>query len=666
MKAKFIYTITYIVAFFTGFSQYINEKKVIIEKLSQCTTDTCKVNSLNKLSLLNQSNDFKAAYDYAVKALELAEKSNYIRGKVTSLNSIGHAYWYNNDYIQALTFYYKAYKINDSLKDKQGLAESYYNIGWIKVLQQKNHKEISYLYKSLQLYTDLRQPSGVASLMHTLGQYYCDLYLTSGNKAHFDSSYSYYNNAIEMLSNSGDKLKNQYPKFYGSLGDLFALSGDYLTAKTYKLQNLEFHLNNGDSSRYYSSYDDLAEYEFNMGNLDKAIQIDIITYNYSVRNKRPDLLLATCMHLNKFYYSKNNIKEAYKYLLESIKLKDSLDKQLFSTSLNDIQNGFEIEKREANIKELQQEKEIQELIAGRNKILLIGGAVVLLIIVMIAYFLYKRNKEKGIINKQLFDQNIIITQKKLEIESSIQYAKGIQTSFFPEPESLKEVFPESFIFYRPKDVVSGDFYWFHKVDNLFFCLAADCTGHGVPGALMSIVSVDKIAQAIFENKYMHPAQILGYINVEIKKALKQNEQDAKQKDGLDIALLCFDLKQQTMLYAGANRPLFIIRNGELDEYKADKVAIAGFTPNHYSFAEHEIKLEKGDCIYIFSDGYADQFGGTEGKKYMTKNFKQLLLNASEESMEQQEKLVKDSHSNWKGSYEQVDDILVIGIKFLGS
>jgi serine phosphatase RsbU (regulator of sigma subunit) len=210
--------------------------------------------------------------------------------------------------------------------------------------------------------------------------------------------------------------------------------------------------------------------------------------------------------------------------------------------------------------------------------------------------------------------------------------------------------------------VSGDFYWFHKLGDYFYCVAADCTGHGVPGALMSIVSMDKIIQAIFEKKLHEPKEILKFLNIEIKKALKQHHDESKQRDGLDIALIRINTKTNELDFASANRPLYLISNRVLTEYKADKVAIAGFTPDEHNFMQLSLKVNKGDCIYISTDGYADQFGGENGKKFMTKNFKSLLQSAAQKDMLNQEAEVIKSHINWKGRYEQVDDVLVIGIK----
>jgi serine phosphatase RsbU (regulator of sigma subunit) len=276
--------------------------------------------------------------------------------------------------------------------------------------------------------------------------------------------------------------------------------------------------------------------------------------------------------------------------------------------------------------------------------------------------LYKQNRQKAVVNGKLSEQNAVILEKKREIDKSINYAKGIQNSILPDLKEVSKYLKNCFIYYLPKDVVSGDFYWFHEHKGFFYLMVGDCTGHGVPGALMSIVSMDRISQAIFEKGFLEPKDILSSLNIEIKKALKQQAEDAKQKDGLDIAILRFDHNSERVVYAGANRPLVLIRKGVLEEIKPDKMAIAGFTPDNFEFNQREIQVKKGDCLYIFSDGYADQFGGPEGKKFMIRNFKLLLESISGEEISLQEKDISKSHQDWKGNYEQVDDILVIGVK----
>ncbi len=640
----------------------MERKKQYLEKLSAATDDSTRIYYLNKISNIFQRNDFLVAMDYAHKALEIAEKNNDVKGKVSSYNNIGDAYWYHSDYITAQKYYYKAYKINDSIKDQAGIAESLYNIGWIIVMQQKNVKEIGYLYRSLAIYEELKDNESTAGMMNTLSQFYSEQYGITKKKEFYDSSMHYLNKVIELIKNGKEFEPGAYEAFYGGLADLMSLSGDFASAKFYMEKKLKRDLKIGDSLAYYNNLDDMAGIEFNLGNTEKAIEIAKSVYEFADRKNYKELVMAASGHLNHFYYSKKDLTTAYDYFNTYVVLKDSMNRQLFSTNLTDIQSGFELDKREASIKQLKQANEIQELKAKQNNFILLGVGVVLLIIITIAYLLYKQNRQKNAANLLLKEQNAIITQKKQEIEHSIQYAKGIQNALLPSITEIKNVFPEGFIYYLPKDVVSGDFYWFHKLGDHFYLIAADCTGHGVPGALMSIVSMDKITQAIFEKKITEPRDILQFLNVEIKNSLKQHDDQTKQRDGLDLALIRVNIKTNSLDFAAANRPLYIVSDDKLQEYKSDKVAIAGFTPDDHVFKQTNIQLKKGDRLYLSTDGFADQFGGEQSKKFMTKNFKALLESLPSGDMNEQEKQLINSHLTWKGVYEQVDDILVIGIK----
>ena len=214
----------------------------------------------------------------------------------------------------------------------------------------------------------------------------------------------------------------------------------------------------------------------------------------------------------------------------------------------------------------------------------------------------------------------------------------------------------------PKDVVSGDFYWFNELnENLYFAVA-DCTGHGVPGAFMSMISIDKLNQSLIDKKIDLPSKILSNVNNSIKNALKQNNVHAGSKDGMDIALCSYDKRSMTLNYAGANRPVWIIRNNDLIEQKPDKLSIAGYTEYDQQYTNRSIQLEKGDSVYVFTDGIVDQFGGPDGKKFMSKRLKELLIEINKKPMAEQELVLKGAIENWQGKLEQIDDILVLGMK----
>lgn len=256
----------------------------------------------------------------------------------------------------------------------------------------------------------------------------------------------------------------------------------------------------------------------------------------------------------------------------------------------------------------------------------------------------------------------IETQKK-DIEDSIRYAKRIQTAILPPDNYVDELFQDHFIFYIPKDIVSGDFYWASENDHFKYIAAVDCTGHGVPGAFMSIVGNDQLHYALNVRKTKHPSEILNALNEGVTQTLRQEKNESSVRDGMDISLIALDKKNKKLEYAGANNNLYLIRNGELIEHQADRQAIGGFYGEDLrQFTNHQIDVQKGDTIYIFSDGFPDQFGGPKGKKYKYKNFKNLLLSIQGLSMEDQKKEINKVLKKWMGNLEQLDDILVIGIR----
>ncbi len=256
----------------------------------------------------------------------------------------------------------------------------------------------------------------------------------------------------------------------------------------------------------------------------------------------------------------------------------------------------------------------------------------------------------------------LIEEKNIVITDSINYAKRIQQAKLPRKEEIYRALPESFVLFKPKDIVSGDFYFFYKSIQSVIIVAADCTGHGVPGAFMSMIGSEKLMEAV--KKSTGTSEILKHLNNGIKKSLHQSESYESTKDGMDIAICSIDLNNRVINYAGANIPFWLIRNGikDVEEIKGTKDAIGGWTQDNKNFESHELKLQKGDTFYISSDGYADQFGGEKGKKLMKKNFKEILLEIQNKSMQEQEIHLDNFVENWKAGTEQVDDILVIGVR----
>ena len=259
-----------------------------------------------------------------------------------------------------------------------------------------------------------------------------------------------------------------------------------------------------------------------------------------------------------------------------------------------------------------------------------------------------------------------IEAKQNEIYGSIRYAKRIQTAMMPKPKQLQRDFSDSFVLFMPKDIVSGDFYWYHRIDNKYFVAAVDCTGHGVPGAFLSIIGSYLLNSIVIHNDVYRPADILKHLNRKIKISLKSDGMRDQNSDGMDIALAVIDKEKHTIEFAGALRPMYLFSNNEFVELKGDKIPITSNisgTSVNSTYTNHEYPFHAGDQFYIFSDGIIDQFGGSDGKKYLTKRFKALLETIKNLPMSEQKELIKKDYDQWRGRYDQVDDILVIGIRY---
>jgi serine phosphatase RsbU (regulator of sigma subunit) len=410
---------------------------------------------------------------------------------------------------------------------------------------------------------------------------------------------------------------------------------------------------------------------------EKGFQYADSSYLFAKQLSYPELIANAAQKLSIIHKCQGHYDLAYKFLNEMKVIQDSLSSVAAQKSIIKSQYQLEYNKKEVELKAEQDKKDaIRKSEKRQQQIVLILTVIALIIISVFGFIAFKnfrKAKKANLIienqkmevelkNEEITHQKDIVEEKQKEIIDSINYAKRIQQAVLTGVDVWSKISKENFILFKPKDIVSGDFYWAYNTPNnrSIFALA-DCTGHGVPGGFMSMLGNSFLNEIVVENKIFKADEILNKLRAKVINALEQKG-GTQQKDGMDISLCVWNKIDNTLEFAGANNPLWLLRGKELLEYKADKMPIGTYLEIEIPFSSINIQLEKGDIIFLSTDGYADQFGGPKGKKYKYKPLIESLIKNSNLSMEEQKTSLEISFIQWKSSHEQVDDVSLIGIK----
>ncbi len=571
--------------------------------------------------------DYPRALEYYLKALKLDEVQKNKKGLTNCLGNIGNVYWIQGDYPKALDYYLKALKVAEELKEKKVISRHLGNIGNVYIQLHDFPKTLDYYFKALKLDEELKNKNGVARHFSNIGVVYMD-------QADYPKALQCFLKVLNMKEELGDK--NGVANTLGNIGSLYTKTGKFKEAEKY---------------------------------LKKAIAIDEAIGSL-------DYLMQTEEYLSNLYDSIGRYKESLIYYKKSIALKDTLFSQENKKQLIRKEMNFEFDKKETATKaEHDKEMAVAEAEKKKQKIIIWSVIAGLLLVIVFAGFVFRSlritRKQKNIIEFQKNEvdkQKEIVEKQKEKIVDSITYAQRIQQSILMEESEIQKYLPECFIYFQPKDIVSGDFYWCSKVIDKIIIAAVDCTGHGVPGAFMSMIGNTLLNQIVNEKHITKPSEILRHLNLGVYEALHQKKDGAISDDGMDIALCCIDYKNNEVQFAGQN-PLYVLSDRKIEVIKGDIYGIGGggmmakmHDPLKKVFANHVIPLKKGMSIYLSTDGYLDQFGGSDRKKFGTQRFKDLLLNNLHLNMQKQKELIASAHDEWKGRTVQIDDVLVIGIE----
>ena len=558
--------------------------------------------------------------------VEKYKASNNTIQQANFLNKIAYLYWENGIYDEAVNYFTESLEINKSNKNLNGVKSIYYNIGLIYSDIENYQLALSNFEDGLKIARRLNQKESIYSGLI--------------NKASSLKNLGQNSQAISVLN---DALN--YAKELNNLKLIRTCYG--MLAENYEIE--------GDSENTMKYFDLFVS-------VDKHIKMEQI----KEIEKRSEEIVQSAQS------DKLKVEQA---LSEKSEKLIETQQTLKATEEITQQQELDLELKELTIRE----KETQ---LKNEKIIRYGISFIFVVILLFSILLFRQFKEKKKANKKLEKQNEQIKKQKTEIESqrdlanqqkkditdSIEYAKRIQTALLPPQSFIKRNLPEHFILFKPRDIVSGDFYWMMNKDDKIIIAAADCTGHGVPGAFMSMLGtafLNEIVTKIIENKHIYSLQaneILNQLRNYIIESLHQTGAPNESKDGIDMALCIIDSKNYKLQFAGAHNPLYIIKNNELQIIKGDRMPVSIHQNAHKSFTNHEIDIKENDIIYLFSDGFVDQIGGPKERKFMSRNFRELLLEIHQKPMHVQHQLLDKTLEDWRGNNIQLDDILIIGIK----
>ena len=633
----------------------------------QAKHDTTRIKTyLNIGDIFEHQIPDTALYFYN-KALELSQKTKNNKLTAKSLRYIGIVHQSQGSYDKAIEYYLKSLKIYEELGDKKGMSKSYNNIGLVHKNQGLYDKAIEYFLESLKINKEMGNKKLVSSNYNNIG-------VVHDYQGSYDKAIEYYLKSLKINEELGDKkgMSNSY----GNIGNVHKKQGLYDKAIEYYLKSLKIYEETGDKYGIALVYGNIASLHITLADstalserqrnnyMNKAVEYGNKAYNLALEIDAVPMQNDVAVILQKAYTKLGRYKEAIKYAEIFIATQDSMFSEEKTKALAEMGAKYETEKKQLQIEKMENQKELDnktiEVQKAENRkqlIIIISAIAGFLIVLIFSIILLRMFSQKRKANILLAEQKAEIEEKNRDIMDSITYAKRIQSAILPPQKLVKEYLKESFILYKPKDIVAGDFYWIEHKDGKVLFAAADCTGHGVPGAMVSVVCNNGLNRSVRENGLTEPGKILDKTREIVIQEFEKSEEEVK--DGMDIAIC--SLEGNRLQYAGAHNPLWIIRNGEILETKADRQPI-GKSRLTEPFTTHTIELQKADSIYIFSDGYVDQFGGEKGKKFKAKAFKELLINIQNKTMEEQRLLIDDTFENWRGELEQIDDVVVMGVK----
>ncbi len=636
--------------------------------------DTNKLDLLYKIA--SNSVDADTILKYSEQAIKLAEKLNV--SPVQPIVMKGTGYMSSGKLASALECFLKAANYYQDSHQSIGLAIVYLYISEA-YNQQENHENAKYYLKNaIEIFENENDSTDLAPALHNLGY-------VNYSMGQYDTALVLYQQTSKIYQKLG--LVTEYGCCLGNMGLVYSRQSEFEKAEDFLLRAIEILTGQGDDyavTQFMIEYAGILQHK---GEIKKAIACATKGFDNASRNNIVEFERDGAYRLSQLYQVSGKYDSAYHYQSLFISANDSIRSYKNIQKMADLRTEFEVSKKQAEVNVLEKNKMIQLIvIISLGLILLLAVGFILLY-----YNSLKRSRKftaalderRILLEKQgteLKEQNDKITMsneelkqlyditnsQKDEIISSILYAKSIQSALMPQEAYITELLNENFILFKPKEIVSGDFYWIKQVNHFIILAAADCTGHGVPAAFMSMLGISFLNEIVQRREITQANQVLNELRIQIKHSLRQTGKKEESRDGMDIAICAIDCKKNILQYSGAHNPLLFISNNngapELKEFKADPMPVGVNYSCDKSFTNHEFQLKTGDIFYIFSDGFVDQNGGIHNHKFTSEKFKELLFDIHDQPMYEQKEILEQTFKDWMGKQPQRDDILIIGVR----
>lgn len=612
--------------------------------------DSNKVTCYLRLGkIANVESKYDSALYYGTKAKELSEIISYQTGIATANQDMAVTYWYIGNYTEALNLSYEALDVFTKLNHRKGMGQVYNNMGIVYASQKNYQKALECYLITLGIKKEAGDQKAMSSTLINIGAAYDYL-------KEYDKAFNYYRQALELKREMKDR-KGEATCLM-NIGLVHQNTGNIDSAEFYFQQSLKLRREIQDKRGVASSLSTLGTMYLMNKQYAKAERYLLEADTLSEALGTLDLSASIWGQLSDLYEATKRPADALNAFRKYTRLKDSVNIEEANSNAEKLELKYEFENEKLALQKEQEKRDaLAEESNKRQTLWIILISTVLLLVAAFSVFLFSRfriiRRQKSIIEQQ----KVLVEEKSREVFDSIRYAKRIQYTLLAHDDFLRSHLRNYFALYQPKDIVSGDFYWATEMQGRFYLAVCDSTGHGVPGAFMSLLNISFLNEAITEKNISEPDAILNYVR---EKLIAHISQDGAQ-DGMDGTLICIDKTSGELSYAAANATPILVSQGKIVDGETDKMPV-GKGEKREPFRKFKFSVEKGDMLYLYTDGFADQFGGEKGKKFKHSRLRELFGQLAEKPAEIQRNELENVFNAWKGELEQIDDVCIVGIR----